>query len=112
VFTVPSSDISKMEKPLDQEIQEILAEHSIKFPTEELNDFTRLERLAILVKGFRAVNLIDAFLIFIVLSILIDSSFRIDFLSLVATAAMGYSAWRFKNYALAATKLKRLYLRA
>lgn len=93
----------------ESDIQEILEEHNIKFKAEELRDFPRRERIAILVRGFRAVNLVDAFLLFIVISFLIETRFEINIVSLLAALAMGYSAWRFQNYLQAASKLKRLY---
>lgn len=101
-----------MRSTFEEDIQSVLDEYSIRFKAEELRDFSRPERLAILIRSFRATNLLDGFLIFIVVSLLIDTNFEINIVNLIAAAAMGYSAWRFKNYTAATKKLKRLYSNA
>ena len=96
----------------EEDIQNVLDEHRIKFKAEELQIFSREERLSILIRSFRAVNILDSFLIFLVFAVLFETRFELNWFNLIAAVAMGYSAWRFQNYATAARKLKRLYHRA
>lgn len=101
-----------MKLTFEQDIQEILDTHSIRFEATSLRDFSRIERLNILVHSFRAVNLVDALVLMITASLIIESQFFLDWFNLLIASVAGYSSWRLYNYLAAGLKLRKLYQKA